>query len=123
MTAQSLFKVLKPLLMFIVLMNVYSIQQVSACCNCLPPCPENICCHHSCCKSTSSLEIAPGDILKYSQTGTHPAWKVIRKPEKALVPAHVGEIKVGKVQNRGDGSIIVNYTVRGIPQQAIIQHK
>lgn len=123
MTSQSLFKVFKSVIMFVVLMNICSIANATGWCTpgCTNQggqcsCPPEL-------SSSLSLEITENDIFKYAQIGSHPEWKVIRKSEKALVPASVAEIKVGKIENRGDRSFIVNYTVRGTPQQAIIQHK
>jgi hypothetical protein len=129
MTSQSLFKAFKCMIIFIILMNAHCIQNLMASgavskftceamgctemptgCSCSP-------------EATPPPNVVAADIFKYAQTGSHPVWKVIRKPEKALVPRHVGEVTVGKIVNRGDGSFIVNYTVRGTPQQAIIQHK
>jgi len=124
MTYKSTIKVLKYLIMCAIFINVSFIQNLMASGCMIPGCQQTSNGNCSCPPGISPTpKITADDILNYAKTGSHPDWTVIRKSETLKAPASAAEIIVGEVENLGNGSYTVHYTVRGIPQKATIVPK
>lgn len=111
----------KSLIMFVVLMNVCSIQNVRVF-SC--PCGSGQPSSSSCCSwGSAAPKITENDIYQYHINPGSYLGLMIRPPVNHIFPRSVKEIKVQKVENLGNGSFNVYYTVRGTPQTATIAPK
>ena len=96
------------------------------CCDsttCSPPPGGNCCDSQKVDCSSSSVSVSALDIYNYETTQDSKGWKVLRNLDSShqeVKPYNVNDIKNIQLENHGDGTFTVSYTVHGIKKSAKI---